>query len=470
MKRILQWQSPAGKFIILLFLLKVSAMLAGSEVTGWRGDGTGLYPEAVPVIEWSTEKNVIWKTPTPGWSNATPVITGGRLIILAEPSTVILLDRNTGAVTWQTPNTSRDIIANEAEAAVFKEGEAKARAAMHAVQMELQPVRKKLGEVNRKLHKNRNNEALNKEKKELEDQIKTIEARLKPHERYFMPAAQKANGYTSATPVTDGRRIYAVFGTGITVCLDMTGKRIWSRFLEHPPHRYGSCMSPLLVNGVLAVHYEHMFGLDPATGDMKWKTNSNWGWGTAVAENIGSEPLIFTCKGDVIRPDTGDIIVSGLHSLEYGGPVAGDGKIYYIQNNAVAYELPQAITANLDLKTAWQSRIRPDRYYGSPLCHNGLIYAITQNGELSVLDAKTGELMYKQAVLFPEKATVYPSITLGGRHIFISNEKGFTVVIEPGREFRQVAVNELEPFRSTPVFEGSRMYIRTLKHLYCIGK
>ena len=42
--------------------------------------------------------------------------------------------------------------------------------------------------------------------------------------------------------------------------------------------------------------------------------------------------------------------------------------------------------------------------------------------------------------------------------------------IQPGRQFEEVARNSLEEFRSSPVFAGKRMYIRTTKHVYCIGK
>ena len=41
---------------------------------GWRTDGTGRYPKAKPPLEWSTKKNVVWKTPMPGWSGGTPVV------------------------------------------------------------------------------------------------------------------------------------------------------------------------------------------------------------------------------------------------------------------------------------------------------------------------------------------------------------------------------------------------------------
>ncbi|MHC4715206.1 MAG: hypothetical protein ACYTAN_18370, partial [Planctomycetota bacterium] len=94
---------------------------------------------------------------------------------------------------------------------------------------------------------------------------------------------------------------------------------------------------------------------------------------------------------------------------------------------------------------------------------------ITQARRFSVLDAETGETVYVKD-LDLGKGTVYQSITLGGDRIFISSEGGRTIVIEPGREYREVARNDLEPFRACPVFVGSRMYIRGHKNLYCIGK
>jgi outer membrane protein assembly factor BamB len=64
----------------------------------------------------------------------------------------------------------------------------------------------------------------------------------------------------------------------------------------------------------------------------------------------------------------------------------------------------------------------------------------------------------------------YPSITLAGKYLFVSSDNGHTLVLEPGREYKEIAHNVLEPFRSTPVFEGKRMYVRTLQHLWCIGE
>ena len=61
------------------------------------------------------------------------------------------------------------------------------------------------------------------------------------------------------------------------------------------------------------------------------------------------------------------------------------------------------------------------------------------------------------------------SITLAGKHLYVSSDNGSTIVLEPGREYKELARNSLETFRSSLVFEGKRMYVRTTKGLWCIG-
>ena len=65
---------------------------------------------------------------------------------------------------------------------------------------------------------------------------------------------------------------------------------------------------------------------------------------------------------------------------------------------------------------------------------------------------------------------VYASVTLAGEHLYISDWFGITAVIKPGRTFKLESTNQLERFRGSPVFEGTRMYIRGFNKLYCIGK
>ena len=65
----------------------------------------------------------------------------------------------------------------------------------------------------------------------------------------------------------------------------------------------------------------------------------------------------------------------------------------------------------------------------------------------------------------PMKIAVGPT----GR-LYVSSDNGTTVVLQPGREYKELARNSLETFRSSLVFEGKRMYVRTTKGLWCIGE
>ncbi len=86
-----------------------------------------------------------------------------------------------------------------------------------------------------------------------------------------------------------------------------------------------------------------------------------------------------------------------------------------------------------------------------------------------MIDAKTGQLVYDQRLEFGG-GQCYPSITLAGKYLYVSSDNGTTLVLEPGREYKELARNMLEPFRSSLVFEGRRMYVRTTKGLWCIGE
>ena len=66
--------------------------------------------------------------------------------------------------------------------------------------------------------------------------------------------------------------------------------------------------------------------------------------------------------------------------------------------------------------------------------------------------------------------SAYASITLAGDKLFIGAENGTTVVLRPGRTYKEIARNKVEGFRSSPVFEGERMYLRAFDYLYCFKK
>jgi len=377
-------------FITGLFGFTLSCWAATS--VGFRNDGSGLYPNAKPTVQWSPTNNVLWKTALTNSSNASPILIGNRIFVCAEPATLICVSAKDGAILWQ------DSVTN----------------------LPVPP-----------------------------------------------PPAHAANGYTSATPCSDGSKVWTVFGQGVVACWDVSGKKLWTTTLEKPPNAWGGCISPRLAGGVLVVQFNNLFGLDPETGAEKWKTKTGWGWGSPVVARIGKQDILYTCKGAAIDAATGQAIAGqGLLTLDYNSPCLVDGVLYYVQSKPQAFALPAKPEDKP--RPLWQGIVIPEgRYYGTPLIHDGLVYAINAQGSISVLDQASGALVYSQKFPFD---TVYPSPTLAGDYVFLSCEGGKTVVTKAGRQYEEVAQNSLEKFRSCPVFSGTRMYIRGQKHLWCIGR
>jgi len=81
-----------------------------------------------------------------------------------------------------------------------------------------------------------------------------------------MPETRDVNGYSSATPASDGDNVYVLFGTGVAACYDMEGNRKWIKMLEKSKHQWGHSASPLVVGDKLIVHINDIFALDKKTG------------------------------------------------------------------------------------------------------------------------------------------------------------------------------------------------------------
>ncbi|MFH1730358.1 MAG: PQQ-binding-like beta-propeller repeat protein [Planctomycetota bacterium] len=496
--------------IVLIGIMGISPALA-QEAAGWRTDGTGKYPSATPVTEWSTTKNVVWKTKMPSWGNATPVLAGGKIFVCSEPATLVCVDAKDGKILWTKANTYIDTLAPDdaarARADVKKAEELAAQ--MKPVENELRTIgneQKKIGQELKKIadvlkprpnpppgqpdpseEERKQDEArtaelkkraedLNKRLAELKlraeaprrqlDELKKQRSRLKLYRR---PATADANGYSSSTPVSDDTHVYALFGNGVAACYDLAGNRRWITLVERPKHGWGHSASPVLAGGKLIVHILGLTALDATTGKVAWRTKAAVRWGTAVVTRVGDVDVLVTPAGDIVRITDGKALARNVSGLTYCAPIVHDGIAYFVEHGGKAVQLSPGPENGVTVKPLWTTRPRNDRYYASPVLHDGLIYAITQNAHFSVIDAKTGAIVHQRPLKFGG-GQAYSSVTLAGPHLFLSRQDGTTVVMTLGREPKQVAMNKLELFRCCPVFDGKRMYIRAAANLYCIGE
>ncbi len=486
--------------LLLFALLSLACLNATakmpSPVHGWRGDFDGIFEDANPPLSWSTEESVLWKTKMPSWTNALPLPVGDLIITHGEPDLVIAVNADSGEIVWQSANGYEDLVSEE-EAAKAKEKMAaaeplrqeiqKTEGAAQQVRRRLQAIQKQMDEKITELKQagekengekikaireefNPKLQPFREELKTFRDKLSNLNAELNEADPFRIPKTHQTNGFTSSSPVTDGEFIYSHFGNGMVVCHDLEGNRLWGRVVQKPIHPFGHCATPLLAGDTLVVQVEEVFALDKQTGETKWQQKSPHNWGSPLLKEMDGKPVVVVSGGDVFDLETGEKLNRDrLVKLEYNSAMSLPGDIvYFIQHNGAAYEMK--MTDQGQISRLWVTRPDNDRYYSSPVLHDGIIYAVNRKGILSAIDANTGEILNSRDLGRPsEKVTYYPSICLAGGKLFISHDAGKTFVLEPSQELEIVGENELEPFRSTPVFVGNRIYIRTLDHLWAFG-
>jgi outer membrane protein assembly factor BamB len=446
----------------------VSSAPAG-DVIGWRTDGTGSYPKAQPPLEWSPTKHVVWKTPMPKPSNSLPVLLGQRLFICADPGTLQCFDREDGKLIWQKNSNYDELEISdevrkqfEAEVAEVKERKKK-QSAIH----------KEMDQLHRMLIKDKAaKEEIEAKIKPFRKQIDELEKEIRKFlvaERYTMPPTHGDAGYSTPTPLTDGKHVWVAFGSGLMACFDLEGNRKWLKLIEHSNAAFAHSGSPILAGGHLVIHYTDLVALNPKTGEEVWRVKRPTKHGTPTVARVDDTDVIFTPNGTMVRADTGKVLAEGLGHCGANSPILHEGCVYWVSNQVNAIRLPTSLKEPVKPEKLWKASIKFGGYgFSSPVIHDGLLYAANDQGILSVLDIKDGKLVYEERL--NHDGTTYPSISVAGNRIYVSSDRGTMLVLQPGREYKELARNKLEPFRSSLVFDGKRLYLRTHKNLYCIGE
>jgi outer membrane protein assembly factor BamB len=460
----------ARNLLAIVLLASIAALPTPAEtIIGWRTDGTGAYPKAQPPLEWSTTKNVVWCTPMPGYGVSLPVILDQRLFICSEPATLLCLNREDGKILWQKTSSYSEveIDANVRDQLQIELAEtAKLNEKQSAVQKEMDTLHRSL--TKDKAPKEEIDSKLKPFRTKI-DELKREKLKLTVAVRYTQPGTHPTAGYSAPTPVTNGKEVFVAFGNGLVACYDLAGNRKWLKLIEHTNLAFAHSGSPILAGDKLLIHFTDLVALDLKTGNEAWRLKSPAGWGTPLATRVGDVDVVMTPKGALVRAQDGKLLSDKLGSCGANSPILNQGIVYYIHGFANAIRVPESLAEPVKPQILWKGKAKGGGYgFCSPVIHDGLIYAANDQGILTVLDAANGNIVYEQRLNLG--GSIYPSISLAGNQIYVSSDNGATVVLQPGREYKELARNKLESFRSSLVFEGKRVYIRTGKNLYCIGE
>ncbi|HEX5834806.1 MAG TPA: PQQ-binding-like beta-propeller repeat protein [Pyrinomonadaceae bacterium] len=304
---------------------------------------------------------------------------------------------------------------------------------------------------------------------------------------------------SSPSPVTDGRAVYVMTGTGILKAFDFNGKVLWSRDIQKEYGEFGLnwgyASSPLLHDDSLFVQVLHGMKTDDPSYVMRIeKKNGKTLWKVDRPTNaIRESPDSYTTPAVLRYGKTTEIVITGGDCVTGHDPATGkelwranglnpDNNPFYrivaspIVFNEVIYA-PTRVKPLLALRAGgrgditsshllWSTVNGPD--VPTPVTDGKYFYIVNDRGVVWCLDAKTGAEIYGQQRIKP--GTYSGSPVLADGKIYITNEDGLTTVIAAGPKFEVLAENALNDYcLSSPAISDGRIYIRTSGFLYAIG-
>ncbi|MBS1826244.1 MAG: PQQ-binding-like beta-propeller repeat protein [Acidobacteria bacterium] len=305
---------------------------------------------------------------------------------------------------------------------------------------------------------------------------------------------------SSPSPVTDGRNVYVMAGTGIVKAFDFTGKERWSRDIQADYGKFGLNWgygsSPLLhqnslyivvLHGMKTDDPSYVLRLDKATGKTvakverptKAQVEAPDAYTTPTIAEVNGKLELIVSGGDLITGHDMDTVkelwrADVLNPTNYAmnriitSPVYRDGIVY--AGSRVKPFVAMKPGGKGDVSTShvmWTYQNGPD--VPSPVTDGELLYLINDRGIVSCLDAKSGAEVWGSQRISP--AIYSSSPVLADGKIYISNEEGTTTVMKAGRQFEVLAVNKFEEYMlSSPAISDGQIFLRTEKALYCIGK
>lgn len=310
----------------------------------------------------------------------------------------------------------------------------------------------------------------------------------------------RKHNMSSPSPVTDGRNVYVMTGTGIFKAFDFGGKELWSRDIQKEYGNFGLnwgyASSPLLFEDSLYVQVLHGMKTDDPSYVMRVEKKSGKTlWKVDRPTNaIRESPDSYTTPGLLRYGKNTEIVITGGDCVTGHDPETGkelwranglnpeNNPFYRIVASPIIFNeiiyAPTRVKPLLALKAGgrgdvttshllWSTVNGPD--VPTPVTDGKYFYIVKDNGVMFCLDAKTGAEVYAGQRI--KTGTYSGSPVLADGKIYITNEEGVTSVVAAGPKFEVLAENALNEYTlSSPAISDGRIYIKTSGHLYAIGK
>jgi outer membrane protein assembly factor BamB len=422
-----------------VILFTTARIAIAEEWLQWRGPfNTGMAVGDAP-LHWDDSTNIKWKAPIPGRGHSTPLVIGDRLFLTTAVPTGRGMAQNAGRAGRAGGGT---------------DGGLEHRFEVIAIDRDTGSVAWQRTAI-----------------------IAT------PHEGYH----HIYGSFASNSPVSDGERLFAFFGSRGLYAYDLDGNLLWQKdfgIRMRMDMAFGEGTALTLYENRLLLHFDHLDGgflvmLEPETGREIWRVpraeRFNWA-APFVAVHNGERQIIV--NGLTVRSykfETGELIweAEGLGENSIPQPVQHDDLVYAMSGHTVRIIMAIRLGSTGDLTgtdaIAW-SESRGAPYTPSPLLHQNRLYIVNDSGLLSNFNAATGEALYQSRLPKPYNFKASP-VGVSGK-LYLATEEGDVVVVRLGDLFDVLATNTLrdQSFIASPVITGGDIYLRSRTHLFRIGE
>ena len=305
---------------------------------------------------------------------------------------------------------------------------------------------------------------------------------------------------SSPSPVTDGRHVWVMTGTGVLKAFDVEGNEVWTRNIQQDYGEFGLQWgygsSPLLFGDSLYVQVLHGMMTDEPSYVLRIsKANGRTIWRVERPTRARREsPDAYTTPAVLRHDGMAEIVVSGGDVVTGHDPAHGTelwradglnpsnaGSYRIVASPVVHGEMvfaPSRVRPLLAIKAGgrgdvtashviWSFNNGPD--VPTPVTDGNYLYVINDRGIMWCLDATTGKEVYGRRRL--RSATYSGSPVLADGKVYITDEDGVTTVVQAGPEFAILAENDLGEYTlSSPAVSDGQIFIRTEGFLYAIGQ
>jgi outer membrane protein assembly factor BamB len=417
----------------------------------WRGPGaSGVAPDPKLPLRWSATENIAWKARVAGVGVSTPIVSGDRVFVTSQ----------IGAGVKRPGNHPRLVQGSDAA----RQGE---RAlGVDVAGSDADPAKTAFVV-----------EAFNRVdgKRVWERRIEATGTLTPVHDKHNL---------ATPSPVTDGKLVYAWFGTGQIVALDRTGAIVWQRHLATENGafdiQWGHGSSPVLYGDLLILLCDqparsYVLAVDKATGKDRWKADrgqgrSSYSTPLVVEGAFGAELVVnSTERLDAYDAKTGQFLWHAGQESRFAvpSPVFHNGVIYASRGyrSGPYMALKPGGRGDVNPQVIWQVATGAP-YVSSLLYYDGIIYMANDVGVLTAVDAGSGARVWQERV----DGVFSASPVAGGGHVYFVSEGGETIVVKAGRAPQVVGRNGLgERAVASPAISNGRIFIRTDAHVFAIG-